>query len=324
MEEHWLVPKHRLQVQLQPLPGGLQSAVTRATITRDIHYPLVPGRFVVKELLPGQRREADVYALLWTHLEQPPAARLLGVQSAGDTSYLFLEDVQSLSFWPWADIAFPLAVCRELAQLHDGTALPPASFTWDYDAELAASAASTLSGALRARDAAGVRYWRRVGDLKRVVACLPGLRSELLACGRTVLHGDVHPGNVIIRQGSPGDRVALIDWGRARVGSPLEDVASWLHSLGCWEPQARRRHDTLLQAYLAHRRGRPALTPELRRTYWFASASNGLAGAIRYHLSVLADLSSSAPMRQDSRHALREWERVVRRAAALLRTSGAC
>ena len=101
----------------------------------------------------------------------------------------------------------------------------------------------------------------------------------------------------------------------------LEDVASWLPSLGCWEPVARRRHDTLMRAYLDARSVRRPHNEELRRDYWRACASNGLSGAIRYHLAVLADVSAPEAARASSRHALTAWERVVKRAAPLVSTS---
>jgi hypothetical protein len=113
----------------------------------------------------------------------------------------------------------------------------------------------------------------------------------------------------------------LIDWARARRGSPLEDLASWLHSLGCWEPNARRRHDTLLQIYLDARGEPRELSVQLRSRYWYASACNGLSGAIRYHLSVLSNLECSADLRYHSLRALAEWERVIRRVAAILATT---
>jgi aminoglycoside phosphotransferase (APT) family kinase protein len=241
------------------------------------------------------------------------------VQTTGDIRLLYLEDVQPRAAWPWAETACAAAVCRELARFHQNAALPRPTFAWDYEAELRRSAESTLASALDARDAGGLRIWRRVGDLRRVVAALHHIRARLAATGPVVIHGDVHPGNVILRD-EVTPAVALIDWGRARLGSPLEDVASWLHSLGCWEPAARRRHDSLLRAYLDSRRDRWVLDGRLRELYWYASASNGLAGAIRYHLAVLGDAGASAPARADSHRALIAWERVVRRAAALLST----
>ena len=123
---------------------------------------------------------------------------------------------------------------------------------------------------------------------------------------------DVHSRNVILRATENGE-IAFIDWARARFGSPLEDLASWLHSLGWWEPEARRRHDTLLRVYLEARSSKQRITTELRTLYWYASASNGLSGAIRYHLLVLTDPASSSEMTSDSARILRSWERIIRR-----------
>jgi Ser/Thr protein kinase RdoA (MazF antagonist) len=142
------------------------------------------------------------------------------------------------------------------------------------------------------------------------------LRSALLQA-TAFIHGDVHSGNVILRASEKRD-VAFIDWARARLGSPLEDLASWLHSLGCWEPEARRRHDTLLRAYLEARSSKQRITTDLRTLYWYASASNGLSGAIRYHLLVLIDPVCSSDMKSDSVRILRSWERVIRRVTEAL------
>jgi Ser/Thr protein kinase RdoA (MazF antagonist) len=215
-------------------------------------------------------------------------------------------------------------VCRALARFHEAAELPRHVFDWDYDLQLVHSAQATLDLAVTALHRDGTRCWRRLGDLRRVVAALPAIRERVLSSGQTVIHGDVHPGNVLLPHGQHG-QVALIDWARARLGSPLEDVACWLHSLGCWEPQARRRHDTLLRAYLSERHPPRDLTPALRTDYWLASVSNGLSGAIRYHLAVLTAPESLPPRRLESGRALRAWQRVVRKGASLLSTNqGRC
>lgn len=188
---------------------------------------------------------------------------------------------------------------------------PKTPIEWDYESDLAKSASETLAVALKARDGAGLRYWRRIGDLRRVVAALPKMRSALLKA-TTFIHGDVHSRNVILRATENGE-IAFIDWARARFGSPLEDLASWLHSLGWWEREARRRHDTLLRVYLEARSSKQRITTELRTLYWYASASNGLSGAIRYHLLVLIVPASSSEMKSDSARILRSWERIIRR-----------
>ena len=317
----WGVPEASFSVDLDRLHGGLESTIARATVSRTSRADAVPRQLVVKELQPGSEHEADVYGLLWRHLDNPPAVRVHGTERAGDATYLYLENAEAVSAWPWTDIPTAAAVCRALARLHDRTELPRRGFAPLDERELARSAESTLELALAAVDPAGRRYWRRLGDLRRLVAALPAIRTRLLSGPTAVIHGDVHPGNVILRRGTPGPSVVLIDWARARIGSPMEDIASWLHSLGCWEPQARRRHDTLMRAYLETRRHPRPFDDALRLDYWFASASNGLSGAIRYHLAVVGDPRSTDIARSSSGRALAEWERVVRRASSLVRTS---
>ena len=307
-------------MEVQPLHGGLESAVARAQISPPPGHSGIPPQLIIKQLPAGFEREGDIYELLWRHVDRPPAVQLLGREITAGATYLYLEDASASAPWPWADTGRAGAVCRCLARLHDDARLPQEAFVWDYEDDLARSAASTLALATRARDTSGARWWRRVGDLRRVVAALPRIRRRLLTGETTVIHGDMHPGNVIL-DASRDPGVLLIDWARARIGSPLEDVASWLHALGCWEPEARRRHDTLMRLYLESRRTPRRFESDVRVDYWLASVSNGLAGAIRYHLAVVADAGRTDAARYDSGQALIAWQRVVRRAAAWLSTS---
>ena len=309
----WSIPVEDLELSLEEIVGGLESRVVRAIFRSPLSKEeLRPSSFVVKELRGLQRRETTIYRKLWTHSNAPPAVRLLGIETTEDTDYLYLEEAIPQSDWPWNQTFTSAAVCAALAQLHDSEQWYPKNLIdWDYESDLAKSAEDTLAVALNARDAAGVRHWRRIGDLRRVVAALPKLRSQLLQA-TAFIHGDVHSGNVILRAGEKTE-IAFIDWARARFGSPLEDLASWLHSLGCWEPEARRRHDTLLRVYLEARASKQRITTKLRTLYWYASASNGLSGAIRYHLLVLTDPGRSSEMKNDSARILRSWERVIRR-----------
>jgi aminoglycoside phosphotransferase (APT) family kinase protein len=314
------MPLESPEVTLLPLRGGLESAVVQASVRWSARRRSAgPRRFVIKELRGAQRREAAVYQELWDGTDRPPTARVLGMDCVGDAHYLFLEEIRPPSSWPWGQTDMATAVCRVLAKLHDTPRRQMGAFGgWDYEAELAQSARDTLDVARFAQDTAGGRFWNRMGDLRRVVAALPAFRAEILAADATGIHGDMHPGNVIMARSRGRARVVLIDWARARIGSALEDVACWLHSLGCWEAEARRRHDTLLRSYLDARKVPVPITSELRRRYWLASASNGLAGAIRYHLAVLGDARSTERMQADSRRALPSWERVIQRAAGLL------
>jgi aminoglycoside phosphotransferase (APT) family kinase protein len=321
LSRRWRTPERTFRLTLEPIHGGLESTVARARISTRRQGDPIPSRLVVKRLPVGGEREAEVYDLLWRHVHRPPTARIFGRDVVSDRTYLYLEDVRASVAWPWSNTAVASLVCRELARLHEMATLPRGPFDWDYETELAQSAESTLELAITARGHSGERCWSRTGDLRRVVAALPRIRRRLLSQTTTIIHGDVHPGNVMVRQTGGHSEVVLIDWGRARLGCPLEDISSWLHSLGCWEPQARRRHDTLMRAYLEARHQPRAFTREVRTDYWMASAGNGLSGAIRYHLAVLSDPSAADGARHDSRVALMAWQRVVRRAATLLNTN---
>jgi hypothetical protein len=316
----WLIPVRDLELSLAPIGGGLESSVMRAVLRSPSKKALRPRSFVVKELRGLQRRETDIYRELWARSTSPPTVKLLGIETTRKADYLYLEEARQKSTWPWKQTFISAAVCRALARLHDNEQVHPKRvIDWDYEGLLTKSADETLMVALNARDKSGVRHWRRIGDLRRVVTALPQLRAALLKTP-TFIHGDVHSGNVILRS-TEKEEIAFIDWTRARFGSPLEDLSSWLHSLGCWEPEAQRRHDTLLRAYFDTRSSKQRITPEVRTMYWYASASNGLAGAIRFHLLVLNGMASSRKMKSSSARILRSWERVIRRVAAILATN---
>jgi hypothetical protein len=321
LARQWGVEESSFDVEMEPLYGGLESTVARARITPTPIASAVPRDLVVKQLSGAFAREGDVYEALWSHLERPPAVQMFGRDVCGDATYLYLEHAASLSPWPWSDTKLAAAVCRELARLHDASSLWGEAFSWNYEDELIPSAEDTLGLAATARNSRGRRVWHRLGDLRRVVRALPSIRRRLLSEGATVIHGDMHPGNVILRRTTGSLDVVLIDWARARIGSPLEDVASWLHSLGCWEPEARRRHDTLMRIYLDERRNCQPFASNVRLDYWLASSSNGLSGAIRYHLAVLSDPGSAEAARYDSGRALNAWQRVIRGTATFLNTS---
>ena len=313
-------PHQHLRISVRPLRGGLESRVARARLTSDA--PGVPARLIVKTVRGRCRRESEMYRLLGISAAGPPTPALLGVHADGDADHLYLEDVHPSIEWPWADIDLAGAVCRALAALHrldlDGTRLAP----WDYELELLRSAEQTLQLAQTAGSQTAVRVWARLGDLRRVVRALPYMRARLASQRPVVIHGDVHPGNVLVRNDGPRPSIVLIDWARARYGSPFEDLASWLQSLGCWEREARRRHDSLFKQYLRASGSVVELSASTRTLYWYAAASNGLAGAIRYHLAVLGDSKSSDRACALSGVALRSWQRVIRRAAALVTTVG--
>lgn len=319
-------PPRELQLDIQPLHGGLMAAAV-SLVTAHFKDPYGHSRdltFVVKVLEGPTTREAHVYERLVASHANELSPRLLGIESLGPERHaLFLEAVRKAEDWPWRDVEVAQSVLARLACFHMAlpaeeatTVLPP----WDYDAELQHSALATLELLERCRRNPDLTWFtRHVPSVRRMVAALPEVRRQLLdfsPLGAAALHGDVHPGNALIRRRADCHEPVLIDWGRARVGSPLEDVSSWLQSLGYWEPEARRRHDTLLAGYLSARGLERRLASDLRTAYWLAGASNALSGALTYHLSVASAPHVDSHQRASSAYSARDWLRVLRRADA--------
>ncbi|WP_229069849.1 phosphotransferase family protein [Actinoplanes sp. DH11] len=72
-------------------------------------------------------------------------------------------------------------------------------------------------------EAVAAPHLDRIPGLADVLAELPGRLAELAACGMpdTLLHGDLHPGNV--RTGPDGSPV-IVDWGDSGAGHPAFDA----------------------------------------------------------------------------------------------------
>lgn len=298
-----------LVVDFVPLRGGLEASVARLTLrdaaNRQRHV-------VVKRIGSGDRREAAWYRSLGSSGVMPA---LFGAVEHGDGTWLFLERIRPVSSWPWRDSANTRLVLEQLARVHRLGHEADHGEDWNYEAELLASAADTL--AVAADTAAWLpelEVGRELRPLRRVVDGLGEARKQIMngALGTTSIHGDVHTGNVMLRTRAARPEVVFLDWGRSRIGSPLEDVSSWLLSLRSWEPAAGRDHDTLFRAYLAAADRATMLTSELRDAYWIAAASNVLAGALRYQLLVARDSSGKA--RATAVAQVRAALRVIRRA----------
>ncbi|WP_437282162.1 aminoglycoside phosphotransferase family protein [Sorangium sp. So ce375] len=315
-------------IEIRPLPGGLCSEV--ALVTARLRGDGSSGArriALVAKLVHGRAaREAAVYRRLSRSVGRRFSPELLGAERLGRGRWLlYLERIEPAHAWPWADSGHTARVIERLARLHEEAATGASLPAWDYEAENLAVARDTLSLAERLPRGEVPELARALPALRRVVAALPAMRRQLLAfqpLGRAVIHGDVHPGNVIVRQRDGVVEPVLLDWARARIGSPLEDLSSWLQALGTWEPEARRRHDTLLAGYLSARGFARELSRPLRDAYWFAAASNALAGALGYHLAVVSRASEPGATQSARAAAARnaaDWLRVIRRADACWR-----
>lgn len=315
--------EERVRLRVRPLHGGLQSAAV-VRITAHFSGPAKkrPDVHFVAKCVTGQhRRETAVYNQLLAKTEYRLAPHLLGTEHlAADADCLYMEWIGSRCPWPWCDSKCAALVLEQMAHIHGSLPLagyPAALAAWDYERDLLESARSTLElarTALRVEELAGSRGVLRA--IERIVSALPAIRQQLLAAdGPVILHGDAHSGNVVLRGEGESREAVLLDWGRLRYGSPWEDVSSWLQSLGYWEWEVRRRHDTLLRHYLAAR-GLPAtLTRHIRDLYWLAGASNALAGALRYHLHCLTNTADTIERAAHARSAC-DWLRIMRRADA--------
>lgn len=316
----------RVAVERHPLRGGLEAADVERL---SLRYADAAGRarrraVVAKRLAGFTVREAAIYERFVAGHASEFAPRLHAVDRAGpQDAVLYLEALHPVSTWPWRERLAAQSVLDLAAQLHacevNREAMEALS-AWNYETELQHTAELTLERLEEVRRQPAL--WSFGGALRwtrRVVSALPALRRQLLEFapfGSAVIHGDLHPGNVVLRQRDGLREPVLLDWGRTRIGSPLEDVSCWLQSLGAWEPEARRRHDTLLVGYLAARGIERPLDAEVRAAYWLAGASNALSGALMYHLSVLLDASLPSGTLASAAYSAREWIRVLRRAEA--------
>lgn len=325
-ERRYGVARDGFELRIRPVHGGLCSAVSRVRV-RFLDATRKPrtASFIVKALAGGDEREAALYESLLASCKPQFAPRLLGVDRVPTGgARLYLEPVSSCRGWPWSDDAIIGSMMDRLAQVHESLRpqqCPGVLKEWNYEAELAGAAADTLETLrVAVRDPAHSRLRRFIAPARRLVECLGRMRKALLGEGPpAVLHGDAHPGNVIVRLAGRRKQAVLLDWARARLGSPLEDVSSWLQSLGFWEEAARRRHDMLLRRYLAARGMRDSLGPSFREQYWLARASNALAGAMRYHLLRMNDSDKPEWARIQSADSAYDWGRSLARAHACWR-----
>ena len=315
-----------VHIEQSPVYGGLTAKTTsRLSATyRDVGGAERRLNLIAKEISGAAAREAEVYRTFVMRLPAGIAPVLVDVIDTGpDSRLLLLEAIEPRHIWPWHDERHGRLFMGRLASLHGpwqpadaALALPE----WSYEDELAAAAARTMESIDRCRFSADLApLGRRYRSLCRIVEGLPLLRRQLLSTapiGTAVIHGDVHPGNVLVRAAEPALEPVLIDWGRARIGSPLEDVSSWLQSLRYFEPVAHRRHDSMFAAYLSTLGVTAGLSPTWRTAYWLAGASNALAGALHFHVTRAADERLSSVERGEAFRAAADWLRVIRRADA--------
>jgi hypothetical protein len=319
------VPRE-LELEHTQLRGGLEAAGVSQVAAR---YRDQAGRrrvftCVIKRVAGAAARELRVYRhVLASHAPSMAPRLLASHEPAADSAVLYLELLRRTKAWPWGALATARAVLEHVARLHTAE-LDPRGLEvlsdWNYESELGRNAALTLErleAAVRLPEFSALMA--SVPPVRRLFRSLPEIRRTLLAFDtlrRGPIHGDLHPGNAVVRRRNSRDEPVLIDWGRARIGSPLEDISSWLHSLAEWEPEARRRHDSLFVSYLAARGMEGRLRSDLRAAYWLAGASNAFSGGLLHHLTQMLDQRATSRRRLRAAYSARHWMRVLRRADA--------
>lgn len=306
------------------LAGGLEaSQVTLVTARfRDRLGRARMFRAVVKELTGWMVREVRIYRDLTARHASGLSPRLLAVKhTEPDRAYLCIEAVHRTCAWPWRDVALTGDLFTRLAKFHEAAKAGAAAVPeWDFEAQLKRMAELSWAAVDRCRRNPKLQPLARgLPAIERVVTRQDRLCEQLLSeppFGKGAIHGDVHTGNALARQRRSRFEPILLDWGRARIGSPVEDVSSWLLSLGCWEEEARRRHDKLLCDYLTAVGAERRLTSGIRAAYWAAGARNALAGALLHSICVAEDEGRRQRQRAEAYQAARNWIRVIRRADA--------
>lgn len=312
-------------MKIEPVAKGLDAAGA-AVLRLQNADGVALSRCFVKTLRGPGRREIQIYRRMLPRISPPISPRMIGVECNGEDAQLYLEIVRSASSWPWKGFNETALVLRTLTRLHHMDLPAPAdaevSLAWDYDKELVQRGQELLNLLDRMRHVPALRALRPPrSSLQRLVSHLPLARQQALSAlsiGPRFIHGDVHSGNVMLRRRSRDLIPVFLDWGRARIGHPLDDVSSWLQSLGYWVPEVKRRHDSLLQLYLAQLGESGGLSRSLRDAYWLSAASNVLAGAALFHVDRALDPGRPPRERTRSAQSAKDCFRILRRASATL------
>lgn len=189
--------------------------------------------------------------------------RLYWVDHQVGTSALYLEYVQPVEEWPWQDISFHKLVLGQLARLH--------AHFWNQNDRLASVHWLSENSSAYYSRLFKTKTYQTISNLYKGQehGVLGDLTSDLIASvenisralqrilhflhhqKRTLLHGDLHGENVLVgkdRHVNDG-QVLIIDWDRARLGHPLEDLSRWIENFQWTAPEITPSRETLLHIY---------------------------------------------------------------------------
>ena len=214
---------------VEVLRDGFPSYVVR------VRSATFPGRqTAIVKACPDSSREPDV--LLHLHRAGLPVPAVLDVRQGDGFRVVVLEDVGSDALYKHPDTGSYLKAAEEIARIHLQFELPgSADILPRYDAlRWASTVRSAVEGTLR-RLEDGTYQGFRQRDVETLSATLRTLeRGTMEVLGGpavfppTLVHGDYHDGNVLIRPSSgeePGQFV-IVDWDSARWDSGFFDLVS--------------------------------------------------------------------------------------------------
>ena len=258
------------RVDVTPLQGGfVAKSVERLDLTlAAAGEPSFVASFVRKRCPAREVRTLEVVA----GLAGAVAAPELIAASASDDAPEDPDGSWFVSpFYPGETLHFgdpiPAGVLTTLARVHAAAAAAPTpGWAWAFDAAHIDRLQQSSGRAL----AASARFKSRTPDHLAWAARLsaaassPALREAAERLPRALVHGDMHPANILTRaDGSP----VIIDWGNACLAPPMLDLAN-IVELGspAWA--------TYVAAYQAAGGAFDAAVAE--RAYWWAKAMVGL------------------------------------------------
>ena len=231
-----------VETNIRELRGGLDSSCVLhvRTIFRTRDRRVRSGSFVLKRSQPGGAEgRVHVDVLPSSGLELAPT--LLGFhQAEGEHVYMF-EYVRRSERWPWSASNNSRLVLDALAGLH-GRRLTDFAADRSYELILVKGASRLqehLEGIPRGSELGFARG--SIPVVRRMAEALPRIRRRLLdngLFGSTLIHGDVHSGNVLLRKRRNGVSPVFL------IGAGAGMVRRWKTSVrGCnrWDFGNRRR-----------------------------------------------------------------------------------
>lgn len=237
-------------------------------------------------------REIELYRHVFADRPElgVPALHSTVVEPEHDRYWMLLERVAGSELSGAAEVEVWLAAARWLAGMHaelgplvDYPSTPGITRLLRYDRDFLRMWVTRAQSIVRAQDSV-LPAELRMG-MNRLAGRYEGVVQRLLEMPRTVIHGEFHPANIVVRQEGGTARVCALDWEMAGIGPHLLDLAALL--AGVAEDERRR------EIAVAYRQALPRAIRDLRSEAEFL----GDLAFCRLHMAVqwLGEAPHGAP-----------------------------